>query len=458
MNTILLITFIVLEIGFIWIRNKEKGIWQTYRFYLCGMELVLYLLCTLLPGIDLSFRYFGLFILLGIRVLIELIFYLLNKNKMEMKKRGPALLNGIFSILLIVTSLLPSYIFADYKDRKTTGRYEVAQSSAILVDESRIETFENDGSKREVPVHFYYPETTNETFPLVIFSHGAFGYYQSNTSTYKELASNGYVVISLDHPYHSFFCKDTKGNLILVNSEFLNEVMQVNDHTCSEKEILDVTKKWLDIRTSDISFVIDQIELYNQNNQLNGAWHTEEDIQKVLQLVDVEHIGVMGHSLGGASAVELGRIREDIDAVIDLDGTMLGENREVMNCEPFLFENEEYTEKNVINETPYPIPVFAIDSVLHHESREEAKKVNMPYANNTVLENAKEGYETYILNTAHMNFTDLPLISPFLAKNLGTGTVDAGECIDQVNQLVLEFFNATLKDQGPFIVKEYYGN
>ena len=38
--------------------------------------------------------------------------------------------------------------------------------------------------------------------PVVLFSHGAFGYYQSNISTYMELASNGYVVISLDIGQH----------------------------------------------------------------------------------------------------------------------------------------------------------------------------------------------------------------------------------------------------------------
>ncbi len=95
---------------------------------------------------------------------------------------------GIFVLAL---SLIPAYLFTGYAGLETTGEYEVKLVSAILVDESRAETFETDGSKREVPVHFYYPETKNvggKSFPLVIFSHGAFGYYQSNTSTYMELA------------------------------------------------------------------------------------------------------------------------------------------------------------------------------------------------------------------------------------------------------------------------------
>ncbi len=54
----------------------------------------------------------------------------------------------------------------------------------------------------------------------------------------------------------------------------------------------------------------------------------------------LQTIGVMGHSLGGASSVTLGRTRDDIDAVIDLDGTMLGEELSYENdTYDFLREN-----------------------------------------------------------------------------------------------------------------------
>ena len=49
----------------------------------------------------------------------------------------------------------------------------------------------------------------------------------------------------------------------------------------------------------------------------------KETILKVLAKTDTGKIGLMGHSLGGASSVALGRERKDIGAVIDLDGTMI---------------------------------------------------------------------------------------------------------------------------------------
>ena len=42
-------------------------------------------------------------------------------------------------------------------------------------------------------------------------------------------------------------------------------------------------------------------------------------------MTDTEKIGLMGHSLGGAAAVSVGKERSDIDAVIDMDGSMFGE-------------------------------------------------------------------------------------------------------------------------------------
>ena len=91
-----------------------------------------------------------------------------------------------------------------------------------------------------MPVHFYYPENvkdiSKDSAPLIIFSHGAFGYYQSNASTFMELASHGYIVASLDHPYHSFFTKDTSGKTITVDPEFIQTALQVGNDDDTEKD------------------------------------------------------------------------------------------------------------------------------------------------------------------------------------------------------------------------------
>ena len=361
------------------------------------------------------------------------------------------ILSIIAVIILLLIVLFRTFVIKDYKGRPTTGEYEFAQVSAILTDESRLETFEWDGSKREVPIHFYFPKNIDEfqenTLPIVIFSHGAFGYYQSNSSTYMELASHGYVVASLDHPYHSFFTKDTTGKTIRVDKEFFQTALSVGSSDVPEAEIYDITSKWMDLRIADMNFVIDELKRTGKEKTLTNAWFYDDKdkelITAVLKAADFEKIGLMGHSLGGATAVTVGR-RPDISAVIDIDGTMLGE--------------ETGVEGGVvkINEEPYKTPLLAIANEEHHRQEMEAVQNSYAYANNIVMKNATCGYETYFKNAGHMNFTDLPLISPFLANILGTGSVDPEECIDTMNGLILRFYDCYLKNEGEFSVEESY--
>ncbi|MBR1798090.1 MAG: dienelactone hydrolase family protein [Clostridiales bacterium] len=383
-------------------------------------------------------------------IIIIAIGVLTYKAKGKKGRVALIVLDVFLGLILIASIALPAILFTDYQGRPTTGPYEVKQCQAILIDSARQDIFENDGSSREVPVYFYYPEgvTEEDSLPLVIFSHGAFGYYQSNTSTYMELASNGYVVVSLDHPHHSFYTHDTSGKTVIVDREFIQTAMylQGNDDTDAQ-ETYDITSAWMELREEDMNFVIDTIKAAAASGELDDAWFTEEtareDVLDTVSLIDSTKIGLMGHSLGGATAVTVGR-REDVSAAIDLDGTMIGEETGVIDG---VYQ---------IDERPYTTPLLAIDSESHHNSRVEARGEGYVYANNVILDNATTGYSTYIEGAEHMNFTDLPLFSPMLAQNLGIGNVDAGECIDQVNALVLSFFDCYLKGEGTFTVNDSY--
>ena len=458
MELLLLFILIAAEILFLIFeavkKSSDKKTWTIRRLIVNAGEIVLYCIMLLLPGIDTGFRFTGLIILLVVRVVFAGIFALANRKKTGIKKTGLKVMSLIVSVILICGAMVPAFLFTDYEGRPVTGPYTVTQCNCILVDESRIEAFENDGSKREVPAYFFAPAEAKEgeKFPLVVFSHGAFGYYQSNTSTYMELASHGYVVVSLDHPYHSFFTKDTNGNTIIVDRDFIQSAMMVggDNNPLSEEETYELTSKWMQLRISDMNFVIDELKAAAQMSDLDESWYIDgkgqnqpETVQTLLGAVNTDKIGLMGHSLGGATAVTVGR-RNDVSAVVDLDGTMLGEETGVVDG------------KLQYNEEPYNTPLFNLISELHHESEGEAEAADYSYVNTVVLSHAENGHETYIKNSAHMNFTDLPLFSPALSGFLGTGSVDAGECIDQVNALVLQFFDCYLKDGQPFSPEEYY--
>lgn len=450
----LLLLFLMIEIALLVItftNQKEKKQWLRNRVIARIGEIAIYLLALLMPQVAWDFRFKMCFFLLVIRVVTALVSFVMKHGKATgNKSKFGAVVNAVLGILILTVSLVPAMLFTGYEGLETTGTYGVKETSAILVDESRTESFETDGSKREIPVHFYYPETENaneNSFPLVVFSHGAFGYYQSNTSTYMELASHGYVVISLDHPYHSFFTEDTNGQLITVNPSFLKEVMYINEDSTPEEEIFELSSKWLAIRTADMKFVLDSVEAAKAKGECQTEWFikteaAEQEILKVLAMTDVNKIGLMGHSLGGAASVTVGREREDVDAVIDLDGTMLGEQ--------LGFENGSYQ----YYEDAYPIPLLSIDNEEHYL---EGDTIDALYVNNVVLANAVDSKHTYFAGSGHMNFTDLPLFSPVLASLLGTGTIEETECVIIMNDIILQYFDYYLKDKGEVMINECYG-
>lgn len=448
MNIVLLVLLCAAEAVFAVLamkRRPDNEKWQTERLICDAGQLGVFLIMLIAPSIDMSFRFKGLFAILLLRIVIAFAGWLIAKYTPPKPKRpSMMILSAVLSVMIIFVSLIPSFMFTAYDGLPTSGEYPVAMSKAILVDESRTEEFETDGSKREVPIYFFYPENAadGEKFPLVLFSHGAFGYYESNYSTYEELASNGYVVIATEHPYHSMFTEDTSGKTITVSPEFINGIALVNTDGTSEKTIFELSSEWLKLRCDDINFVIDSVK--STAGELPEYWHTDEaeNIIKALSMTDTDKIGVMGHSLGGAAAVSVGRTRNDISAVIDLDGTMLGEVTGVEN------------EINIVRTEPYTVPLLAVDNDEHHFAAAELEEKGIPYANNIVCENAVCCYRTYFAGTGHMNFTDLPLFSPPLAKMLGTGSVDAEKCMMIVNKMTREFFDSYLKGKGEFVVSE----
>ena len=455
--TILLLTVLMLtEISFLIAeaaRLSEKRAWNKKRLLADLTELAAFGVMLLLPDLDLSFRFMGLFMILLLRLGVAGIRYLIGRKNVTQKPKAGKIVSLLLSAAMFLFALAPAFLIKNYKGRPLTGQYTLKTCAAILTDSARTEQFEQDGSAREVPVHLFYPAESEtiraHSLPLVIFSHGAFGWYQSNLSAFQELASNGYVVASIEHPYHSLFTHDTSGKLIIADRQFMQDALTLGNSEAEDTEhetVFQTENAWIGLRNADMNFAVDTLKSAAAANDFSAWTFTEgeqAEFETAARLIDTEKIGLMGHSLGGAAAVTVGR-RDDVSAVIDIDGTMLGEQTG--------FADGKY----VINETPYTTPLLSIDNEAHHNDRKEALRIGYVYANNVVLDNASNAYSTYFVGAGHMNFTDLPLISPFFAKQLGTGEIDPEQCTDTLNKLILEFYNCFLKGQGVFSVQEQY--
>lgn len=440
MGVVLLFALIVMELFFlIWtITSNEKHCLEKSVVKAgSGALLVVLLLTGVLDGL---LRYA---ILILILVLQSVIGYFIFRGKRDKKfSKGKQI--GIFlgNVILYAFALLVAIIFPQHEEPAITGTHETMIKEYTWTDESRIETYTDTGDNRQLTIKVWYPEDEG-SYPLVVFSHGAFGVIDSNTSTCTELASNGYVVVSIGHTYQAAYVKDTSGKITLRSSEFINEIYDGNgdDSAQAEKKNYEESKKWMDIRCGDEKFVLDTIITKSKDG-------SEEPFDRI----DIDKIGLFGHSLGGASSVEMGRERSDIDAVIDLEGTMFGEYTG--------FENGTYS----YDEDPYPIPLLDVNSKeVYDQAIALPSEYGETYVNFRTGENAKDFHEVVIDGASHLNFTDLGMVSPILSKLMcegtassGSASVNARECIENVNSIVLNFFDYYLKDSGEWNIKAEY--
>ncbi|MNM90194.1 isoform II [compost metagenome] len=360
----------------------------------------------------------------------------------EPKRTVLAFISNIFRVvLLVVCVLVPTIIIPFHSLPEPTGNFNVGTVVVDFTDNNRIETLSSKGGNRKVAVQFWYPSDKQESevkydikgapmsaaqeeYPLIIFSHGAFGMRMSNASTCRELASQGYIVASIDHAYQSFYTSFADGKVAIVNNNFLNEAIGVQLDDIKEEDAFDITHDWLDLRDKDIELVI--------NNLKAGDFETTGEVLK--GHMDLNNIGLFGHSLGGAASADVARIREDVKAVIVMDGTMIGDIKGLNN------DNSE-----IITEEKFTKPLMLMYSSLFQQ--EEAKKTSY-LPNIKAYDNAtSDAYSLCIKDSGHLNFTDLPRISPFLAEKLGVGTVDSFKCIKIVNDYTLAFFDKHIKGQ-----------
>lgn len=386
-----------------------------------------FVMFTLASVMEWSFRWVGIGLLLlvwavlGVRTLIR------SKEERQQYRCGRIVRNAVVMLVLVAMAVTPALVFPQYALPQVTGEYQVASVSYTYMDKNRIEQFTGTGENRVVNVGFWYPDNADGTYPLVVFSHGAYGINESNASTYTELASHGYVVCSIDHPYHSFYTASVDGTVVLVNSEYMQEVNNANKGVYTIEENYGLIQKWMKLRTDDMNFVIDTI--------LEKAKTGSEN---VYQLVNTEKIGVFGHSMGGAASVSLGRERDDIGAVVNIDAPLFSE----------LVYNRE-TDDFAASGQPYTTPLLN----MYSDSVWVQLNSNSTYAANKVIdEHGTEVYTVYFQGAKHMSLTDLALSSPMLANMLqgGRAEIDTYYCIETMNRIILEFFDCYLKGKGNF--------
>ncbi|NUS16079.1 MAG: Tat pathway signal protein [Streptomyces sp.] len=240
-----------------------------------------------------------------------------------------------------------------------TGRYPVGEVDLHLVDRSRPDPWQPGKAVRELMAGVYYPAShtagrpaapymlpgaaahfdavTADTYlglgvpagqvdwaavathavqgapvadrdvrrPVVIYSPGLGEPRTWGTALVADLASRGYVVVSVDNTYESPEVQFPDGSLATMT-------------TPDDPDAF--IRRSLAVRVADTRFVIDQLGLLDAGRNPDAEGRRLPD--GIAGALDLSDVGMFGHSLGGTAAAAAMDADPRIGAGIDMDGNL----------------------------------------------------------------------------------------------------------------------------------------
>lgn len=372
------------------------------------------------------------------------------------KEHRSSILKGIFGVLILFLVLLPPVVFPIPKLQEPSGEYGVGTLTVHVQDFSRDEIYTEDPSDvRELNVQIWYPATRDSEgtlapylsnlklagpafaeflglpnfvlnhvnliqthsilevpvapeggpYPVLIFSHGWGGTRTQSTFLMEELASHGYVVAAIDHPYGALVTVYPDGEVVFQKKDILSDHDSEEVDTVSAKELLST---W----TGDVRFVLDQLEGMNAS----------PDESFLANRLDLERVGFFGHSTGGGNAVQSCWADSRCVAGLAMDAWLEPLSDDVIESQvdqPFMFlwsEDWGSDENKVLFGEVYA----GLDDV---------------------------GYSLTIAGTRHYDFSDLPLLSPLSPWFGLKGPIDGRRVLEIVSGYTVAFFDEHLKGE-----------
>jgi predicted dienelactone hydrolase len=224
-----------------------------------------------------------------------------------------------------------------------TGPNTVGTREIDMVDFTRNDPFVSDGTKRELLVRFWYPASLSEPcrparytsaktwsyfsqlaemplpdvktnsclsapvidgrHPVVVFTPGFTATFTDYSFLFEDLASRGYVVASVDHTYEATAVEFPDGRF--VESTFGSHLV---DTLRGDERALTLA---VSVRLEDLNFVVNELDRLNAGADRLFAGK-----------LDMSHIALAGHSLGGLTAILGLAAVPRFEAAVVIDGVL----------------------------------------------------------------------------------------------------------------------------------------
>jgi EmrB/QacA subfamily drug resistance transporter len=240
-------------------------------------------------------------------------------------------------------------------------------------------------------------------WPVVLFSTGYGVERQLYSGLVQDLASHGYVVAALDHPHDAGIVSFPDGHTVSFGK------VGENNNAISNA---------LTVRIADTRYALDALTRLNREGRSHAFCGT----------FNLDHVGMFGHSLGGATAAATMLIDRRIDAGLDMDGFLFGKVADTGLKKPFMLFSADPGFRSKPNLAQFwghlKGPRYAVD----------------------------------FAGAAHLAFTDLVFLVPQLAGTEQAaaqarirpliGTVNATVAYAAERAYILAYFDRTLKSKG----------
>ncbi len=377
-------------------------------------------------------------------ILVMVMIAIFSKDNSSKMKKG--LLKFVL-VLVLLFSILPWSVFLPVPElTKPQGDYKVGTRIFRWVDFKRAEQITSDlNDKRNVVVQAWYPtekdakgshssyldglgnlpkkigimprwifdhydqintygiinapiSRAQNKWPVIIFLTGNVSSRAFYTSLVVGLASHGYVVLAIDHPYEAMITQLADGKIVTTIENHLNDA----------PDLTNFMKGRLDTRIADVEFVI---------NQLGKPTRFSSNF---LSSLDQDRIVIAGHSLGGASAAAAMAFDARIKAAVNIDGTLYGKLPPPNGPHPFLLL----------------------------ESNKEGSERYRRYENGNqqFFTQFGGGYRYEIPEADHYSFTDAPLLLAFPTRFLASHIFEFGNIPTRTHNATVDILNIFFDD------------
>lgn len=258
------------------------------------------------------------------------------------------------------------------------------------------------------------PKPEGMKFPLIMFNHGLGSYREANSFLCIELASQGYVVISVTHPYDSSLAELDDGTKIEMHKytlkrsyePFLPGAIKVFGLTKAKASDRELADRFDEIQNKYCKYVQSRVDEWIKDT-LSAVDYAKENLADIIDFS--KGIGATGHSLGGATAYMLCLENDEFVCGANLDGALFGNNKGKILRKPFV---------------------------------QMSCKTNRNAETRAFIEHTKPVFGVLFDKMQHIGFSDIKHMVPV---KMVTGGLDADLMHEYVCKLHLELFDSYIK-------------